>query len=552
MTRLSRFLASLAVMAPLAGCEALIVGPAPGPAPTPGPGEAPVTGMTDCQATALPHAPIHRLSNDEYNNTVADLLYTTLKPADAFDPDRIGTSGFVNDSNTLAVSDDLTIAWYNAAEQLAAELIASKSAPAGAYARYVDCAPSTACAQTVIARLATRAFRRPVSSGELAGLMQVFAADTDFDTGLQDAVIAILMSPKFMFLSATDAQSQAPGTSFAVDDYALASRLSYALWQTMPDDELMALAQQGQLREPETLAAQVRRMLATTERMAGFLKTFRDDWAGAQMLATTPLNGLDDATRLGMVGEVDAFLGDLLGNDRSLLNLLTASYTFVNAPMAAYYGVPFTGSDPAAFVKVDLPPDRMGLTLSPAVLTVTALDTDFTHPVHRGKWVAQAVLCSPPPPPPPNVPSINPDPTIGGTPREKLAVHTGHEPCHSCHQLMDTLGLGLENYDPFGRWRDTYGPAGPAIDASGTLPDGTAFTQPVQMYTDLAQGQQARSCLARQLMAYLVMRPMTSAGDACAAQVLAQTNVLPSSKLSDLVVAIVQSPQFLQQTGEAP
>jgi hypothetical protein len=552
MSRTSHCIAALACLAAVTACEASIVAPRPGPSQAGPDGNGAIDPPASCQSASPPHVPMHRLTNDEYDHTVADLLYTQLRPAQAFDPDRIGTSGYVNDSNTLPLSDDLTTAWYGAAEQLAAEFIASKASPSGAYGRYVDCGASTACAQTVIAKLASRAFRRPVSGSELAALMTVFNADADFDLGLEDTLIAVLMSPKFLFVSTTDAQSQDPDATFPVDDYALASRLSYALWQTMPDDELFALAGQGQLRDPDTLAAQVRRMLATPERMTGFLKTFRDDWAQAQNLATTPLNGLDDATRLGMVGELDAFLSDLLAGDRSLLNLLTARYTFVNAPMAAYYGLPFSGSDPSAFMKVDLPADRLGLVLSPAVLTVTALDTDFTHPVHRGKWVAQSVLCAPPPPPPPNVPSINPDPTVGGTPREKLAVHTNREPCHSCHQLMDTLGLGLENYDPFGQWRDTYGSGGPAIDASGTLPDGTSFTQPVQMVTDLAAGSQAQSCLARQLMAYLVMRPMTAPGDACASQTLAQVNVTPDSKLSDLVVAIVSSPQFLQQTGEAP
>jgi hypothetical protein len=528
------------------GCTGDILGPSVVPQPSP-------TGGA-CTVQSPGHVPIHRLTRAEYDHTVADLLYTQSHPASAFDPDRIGVSGFSNDSDGLPVSDDLTTAWYGAAEQLSAEFLASKGKPGGAYGRLVTCVPSMACAQTTLTSLASRAFRRPVTADELAALMQVYGASGDFDTGLSDALIALLMSPKFMFVSATGPASQDPSASWGLDDYALASRLSYGLWQTMPDDALLSLAEAGQLHDPVTLKAQVARMLADAGRMRGFLETFRDDWVGLQSLAspTASLMGLDDATRLAMVGEADAFLSDLVQNDRSLLTLLTARTSFVNGAMAAYYGMSFPGSDPSEFVPMALPANRRGLVLSPAVLTVTALDVNFTHPVHRGKWAVRYVLCAAPPPAPPGIPALNPDPAKGGTPREKLAQHTASPTCNACHAVMDTVGLGLENYDPFGRWRDTYGAGGAAIDPSGTLPDGESFTTPTQMYDDLAEDAQARACLASGMMAYLLTRAMASPDDACAAEQLAAAHVTPDSHFSELVAAIAQSPQFLTQTGEAP
>ncbi len=502
------------------------------------------------------HVAIHRLTNDEYDNTVRDLLFTTATPATAFDPSPAGASGFENDSDALIISDDLIAAYYTAGEALAKGVIATKGATGGAYSQIVTCSPSAACAQTVVTNLATRAYRRPVTSTEVATLMGVYGQDTDFDTGIQDVINAILMNPKFLFVYTTGAQSQTAGATFAVDDYALASRLSYALWQTMPDAQLFELAQAGQLHQPATLQAQVDRMLKDP-RVASMLESLRNDWAGLLTLADPngTLVGLSDDVRAAMVGEVDAYLKDIVASDSSFLSVLTGQYAFVNKTMATYYGVPFPGTDPNAYVKVPLPAQRTGLVTTPGILTATAGDVAYTHPVHRGHWLTQKITCTPPSPPPPNVNLAFPNPsTTGESPRQALAEHTSNPACSGCHTVMDTLGLGLENYDPFGEWRTTYPNVSGTIDASGTLPPPSdkAFKNGLDMYADLAGSDGARACLAQQLMAYVLTRALTSTDDLCVVKAIGTASVTPTGAFSETMKLIAQSRQFLMQTGEAP
>lgn len=502
------------------------------------------------------HVAIHRLTNDEYDNTVDDLLYTTATPGTGFDPSPAGASGFSNDSDALIISDDLVAAYYTAAESLAKGVIATKGTAGGAYAKIVTCTPSTACAQTVVTNFATRAYRRPVAADEVATLMGVYSNDTDFDTGIQDVINAVLVNPKFIFVSATGPQSQTAGATFAIDDYALASRLSYALWQTMPDDTLFQLAQAGQLHQPATLQAQVARMIKDP-RVFRMLKSLRNDWAALLTLADPNghLVGLGDDVRAAMVGEVDAFLQDLVTNDKSFLEVLTGKYAFVNQTMATYYGIPFSGSDPNAYVQVGLPVDRTGLVTTPGIMTATAGDVAYTHPVHRGHWVTQKITCTPPSPPPQNTNETFTNPsTSGESPRQALAQHTSNPACAGCHANMDALGLGLENYDMFGKWRTTYPNVPGTIDASGTLPppDNQPFTDGLSMFGDLAGDDGTRACLAQQIMAYVLTRALTSPDDQCVVKAIGTTSVTPTGSFSETVSMIVQSRQFLMQTGEAP
>lgn len=510
-----------------------------------------------CGTTYAPgHVAIHRLTNDEYDNTVGDLLFTTATPGTGFDPSPAGASGFSNDSDALIISDDLVAAYYTAAESLAKGVIGTKGAAGGAYSKIVTCTPSTTCAQTVVTNLATRAYRRPVTTDEVTTLMGVYAKDTDFDTGIQDVINAILVNPKFIFVTSTGPQSQTAGATFAVDDYALASRLSYALWQTMPDDTLLQLAKAGQLHQPATLQAQVSRMLKDA-RVSRMLKSLRNDWAALLTLADPNghLVGLGDDVRAAMVGEVDAFLQNLVTNDKSFLEVLTGKYAFANQTMATYYGIPFTGSDPNAYVQVGLPANRTGLVTTPGIMTATAGDVAYTHPVHRGHWITQKITCTPPSPPPQNTNETFTNPsTTGESPREALAQHTSNPACAGCHADMDALGLGLENYDMFGKWRTTYPNVSGTIDASGTLPppSNKPFTDALSMYADLAVDDGTRACLAQQIMAYVLTRALTSPDDQCVVKAIGTTSVTPTGSFSETISMIVQSRQFLMQTGEAP
>jgi hypothetical protein len=386
--------------------------------------------------------------------------------------------------------------------------------------------------------------------------MGVYSNDTDFDTGIQDVINAILVNPKFLFVTATSPQAQTAGAIFAVDDYTLASRLSYALWQTMPDDALFQLAQAGKLHEPATLQAQVARMLKDA-RVSRLLLSLRNDWAGLVTLAdpNAQLAGLGDDVRAAMVGEVDANLQNLVANDRSFLEVLTGQKAFVNKTMATYYGIPFTGSDPNAYVEVSLPADRAGMLTTPAIMTATAGQVAYTHPVHRGKWMLDKITCTPPSAPPANINTKFVDPsTTGQTPRQALAQHTSNPACAGCHASMDALGLGLENYDPFGKWRTTYPNVTGTIEPSGTLPppSGKTFTDPLSMIADLAADDGTRACLAQNLMAYVLTRALTSTDDECVTKTIGKTSVTPTGSFSETIAMIVQSRQFLMQTGEAP
>lgn len=516
-----------------------------------------VVTTQSCGSNYAPgHVAIHRLTNDEYDNTVDDLLFTTAMPGTGFDPSPAGASGFSNDSDALIISDDLVAAYYAAAESLAKDVIASKGTSGGAYAKIVTCTPSTTCAQTVATNLATRAYRRPVTADETATLMGVYGKDTDFDTGIQDVINAILVNPKFIFVTATGSQSQTAGATYAIDDYALASRLSYALWQTMPDATLFQLAKAGLLHQPATLQAQVSRMLKDA-RVSRMLKSLRNDWAALLTLADPNghLVGLGDDVRAAMVGEVDAFLQDVVTKDKSFLEVLTGKYAFVNQTMATYYGIPFTGSDPSAYVQVGLPTDRMGLVTTPGIMTATAGDVAYTHPVHRGHWITQKITCTPPSPPPQNTNETFTNPsTTGESPRQALAQHTSNPACAGCHADMDALGLGLENYDMFGKWRTAYPNVPGTIDASGTLPPPSSkpFTDALSMYSDLATDDGTRACLAQQVMAYVLTRALESPDDQCVVKAIGTTTVTPTGSFSETVSMIVQSRQFLMQTGEAP
>jgi hypothetical protein len=536
------------------GCESVISDPGP----TSGTNNLPPAsgqGNPPQGATALMtgHVAVHRLTNDEYNNTVQDLLFTTARPADDFPLSSLGESGFKNDSVGLSVTRDWVTRAYGAAESLATGVMASKGTAGGAYERLATCPSGTtgsACASTVLSAIASRAYRRPVlpSSPELAQLMAVFNSQTTFDQGLHDALIAILISPKFVFVT-VQPPSANPKAPFALDDYALASRLSYFLWQTMPDDALFAAAASRTVSTDDGLDAQVHRMLADprSQRLA---LTLAREWGGLGSLASSSVAGLDDTLRTAMVHETDLFMSNLVANDRSLLDLVKGGYSFVNKALADHYGIPFPGADPNAFVQVQLPnATRMGVVMQAGLLTATAGSPDVTHPVRRGLWVTQRVMCTPPPPPPPNVPSLDPNVSAVSI-RDRLNQHASSPACAGCHVTMDAVGLGLENYGPFGRWRDTYPGQTAPIDASGTLPDGYAFSRPFAMFERLASEAGVRSCLAKQLLSLALTRATDAASDQGLADAIGAAQVTDTGTLSGVITQIVRSPQFRQQVGE--
>lgn len=335
-------------------------------------------------------------------------------------------------------------------------------------------------AERIISNLARRAYRRPVTREDLEQPMQFYrqARATDgFEAGIEAALSAILVSPQFLFHVEQDPPGIAPKTAYKISDVQLASRLSFFLWSSIPDDELLETAIRGELSKPKVLNKQVRRMLADP-RAHSMASNFADQWLYLRNLdSLTPDSRLfvdfDDNLRQAFRRETELFFESVLREDRSVLELLKTDYTFLNERLAKHYDIP--GIQGSHFRKVSLKPEwqRGGLLRHGSVLSVTSYATR-TSPVIRGNWILGNLLGSPPPPPPPNLPPLK-EKTISKTLsfRERLAEHRANATCASCHDIMDPVGFALENFDAVGRWREYED--GRPVDAAGGFPDGSKF-----------------------------------------------------------------------------
>ena len=335
----------------------------------------------------------------------------------------------------------------------------------------------TACAKRIVSTLARRAYRRPVTEPEVASLMAFYdqgRRDGTFDRGIELATRAVLVSPKFVFRIERDPAGVTPGSAYRISDLDLASRLSFFLWSSIPDEELLDLAARGQLAKPPVLDAQVRRMLADP-RARALVDNFAGQWLQIRNLRnTTPdkndFPDFDDNLRQAFERELDLFVASVITEDRSVLDLMTADYTFLNERLAKHYRIPnIYGPD---FRRVALKEDaRRGLLGKGGVLLLTS-HADRTSPVVRGKWILDNLLGTPPPPAPAVVPPFPEEvPGVPSTVRARMEQHRSNPACAGCHRVMDPLGLALENFDAVGAWRTRE--SGIPIDASGELTDGT-------------------------------------------------------------------------------
>jgi len=348
------------------------------------------------------------------------------------------------------------------------------------------CRPATpaqepACARTILTSLAHRAFRRPVTGADIQPLYAFYErgrGKADFESGIQSAVEALLVSPEFLFRIERDPSAVEGARTHRLSDVELASRLSFFLWSTIPDAELLDLAERGKLSDPPTLERQVRRML-DDPRADTLVSNFAGQWLHLRNVDTVKPDPVifpfDEALRQSFLTETDLFVSSIFREDRGLLDLLSADYTFVNQRLAEHYGIPRVyGSQFRRVTLTDV--NRRGLLGQGSVLTVTSYP-NRTSVVQRGKWILENLLGTPPPPPPPDVPELKPAPhgTLLSM-REQMQVHRANAVCAACHGRMDPIGFALENYDGVGRWRAE--DAGAPIDASGKLPDGTEFQGP--------------------------------------------------------------------------
>ena len=408
-------------------------------------------------------------------------------------------------------------------------------------------------AREVLKKIATRAFRRPATPAEvdrLVTLVDLALKNGDrFEKGIQLAVQAVLVSPHFLFRVELETR---PGAPRVLTDLELASRLSYFLWSSMPDDELLDLASKKQLRAGNNLDAQVARMLKDA-RSREFVENFAGQWLQTRNLKLSSpdrgrFNKFDEPLRLAMAREVEFFFAAIVHDDRPIADFLHADYTFLNERLAKHYGIEGVTGD--QFRRVTLTdPRRGGVVTMASTLTVTSNPTR-TSPVKRGKWILEEILGTPPPPPPPNVADL-PDEkkdVARGTLRARMEKHRADPNCASCHARMDPLGFGLENFDAIGSWRDQDGKF--PVDASGTLPGGQSFVGPVELKAVLLTKIKPFSrCLTEKLMTYALGRGLEYP-DRCVVEKVADSAPADGGRFSKLVSAIVHSDPFQKRGVE--
>jgi hypothetical protein len=413
------------------------------------------------------------------------------------------------------------------------------------------------CARRILRTLARRAFRRPVSDADIHPLLEFFEKDRSagFDAGIQAALERLLISPEFLFRVERGPVGAAPGTAFRLSDVELASRIAFFLWSSIPDDELLMLAERGRLKDPSVLTAQVRRMLA--DRRANALVTnFAGQWLlvrNTRLLVPDAqlFPSFDDSLKEAFAREIELFFDSQLREDRSALDLLRADYTYINDRLAEHYGIPnIYGSH---FRRVTLSdPARFGLLGKGSVLLVTSYP-HRTSPVLRGKWVLESLLGAPPPPPPPNVPSLreNDPESKSSTVRERLEQHRQNALCASCHALMDPLGFALENFDGIGRWRTADG--GSRIDASSVLLDGTKVEGPVAFRQALLAHHREDyvTTLVEKLLTYALGRGVEFY-DMPAVRRIVREAARTEYRWSDLVLGVVRSTAFQMNRTPVP
>jgi hypothetical protein len=409
------------------------------------------------------------------------------------------------------------------------------------------------CAERIIVNLASQAFRGPQRVADLAVITQFYErghAEGGFEAGIQQALSRILIDPRFLFRFEEEPAGGAPDAPWAINDLELASRLSFFLWSSIPDQQLIDLAEAERLHRPEVLSAQVRRMLADPRAQA-LVDNFAGQWLFLREVATAApeVEGFDESLRQAFIGETRGLVGWVLAQDRPITELLTADYSFLNERLAQHYGI--AGVRGADFRMVKLPPDthRRGLLGHGSILTVTSTATR-TSPVIRGAWILGNILGAPPPDPPPGVETnIDGDGSevITATVRERLEAHRANPSCGSCHGVIDPVGFALENFNAIGAWRERDGDS--PVDARGTLVNGTEIDGPEDLLTALmAQSDLFVSNVTQKLLTYALGRAVDYR-DMPTVRAIVRQAEREDLRFGALIMGVVQSPAFRQREG---
>ena len=501
---------------------------------------------------------IRRLTKTEYGNTLHVLFGVDPKIADGL-PDEVSGEGYLNSLSPLQLERYLAIA-----EEVLNQVSASDDSPPTTLQQQLFGEPpaseadAQAAARKVAESLAKSAFRRPVSDAELEVLMDVFALgrqnELSYSEALRLMLKAVLVSPQFLFITPAE-KYDVEEEIVPLDDYQLASRLSYLLWATMPDDELMTLADAGKLHEPQMLKAQVKRMLEDPRSRALF-DGFGAQWLGLgnlknKMFDSAKFPQMTDAMRSAMYDEVRLFFESIVRENDSIATFIDSDYTFLNEDLATIYGLgqSVTGSE---MRKVELANrNRGGVLGMPGVLAATSFP-NRTSPVVRGVWVLEQVLGDHVPSAPPDVPALekqDQQSVADLTLRERTELHRTDPVCANCHQLLDPIGFGLENFDAIGRWRDE-DENGETIDSSGELPDGSRFSSPEELKAMISGRLDDFSRnLVEKLLAYALCRRLEGY-DEIVVDELMQEIAQDGYRMQTLVTAVVTSYPFTHRRIE--
>ncbi|MCA9178615.1 MAG: DUF1592 domain-containing protein [Planctomycetales bacterium] len=505
-------------------------------------------GQFDCRGVRQPgRVTLRRLNRVEYNNTIRDLVGVDFQPANDFPADDVG-NGFDNIGDVLTIPPLLLEKYLAAAGAVVEQAFAAPELRSRILLHQADASTTQRDAtRKNLAAFVRRAYRRRVTEDELSRLVELIRdgrqqglSETE---GLQVALQAVLASPHFLFRVEADPEPDDADGIRELNDHELATRLSYFLWSTLPDQQLFELADRGELQRPETLRAQAVRMLKDPKAEA-LTRNFAGQWLQLRSLgdiAPDPerFPKFDDGLRQAMRRETELFFATVVRENRSLLEFLNADYSFVNQRLAEHYGMEGVRGD--AYQRVQLPAQRRGVLTHGSVLLLTSNPTR-TSPVKRGKWILDNILGEPPPAPPAGVEALNEEAEALGSLRERMEQHRANEACAVCHRKMDAIGFGLENFDVTGAWRDRDGRF--EIDPGGALPGGDAFKDATELMNILAEKQRGRfyRCLSEKMLTYAVGRGLQSF-DRCAVDAILK-QLEADDRFETLVGAIVTSDPF--------
>jgi hypothetical protein len=409
----------------------------------------------------------------------------------------------------------------------------------------------TPCARNIVLTLARRAYRQPVTDADVETLMGFYQEGRQhggFEAGVRQALARILVGPRFVFRFESDPESLAPGTAHRITDLELASRLSFFLWSSIPDDELLAVASQNKLHEPAMLEQQTKRMLADP-RSDSLVTNFGGQWLYLRELKNQrpEAKEFNENLRESFKRETELFFGSIIREDHNVLDLLTADYTFVDEQLARHYGIPNVHG--SRFRRLTLPENRRGLLGQGSILLVTSV-ANRTSPVARGKWILENLMGSPPPLPPPNVPPLKESngQALAGSVRQRMEAHRDNAVCAACHKIMDPIGFSLENYDLIGKWRTS--DEGAPIETSGELVDGTKLDGPAGLRQALLSRPDVFvSTLTGKLLTYALGRGVRYY-DMPTVRAITHAAATNDYRFSSLISGIVNSTPFQMRVKE--